>query len=68
MAITDPAGSVLGEIRAENLRTWNFNVQDANGPAHRPGRQAGRGHRFIYEAEGRRPLFPDASGQSIQSL
>lgn len=31
MAITDPAGSVLGEIRAENLRAWNFNVQDANG-------------------------------------
>jgi uncharacterized protein YxjI len=31
MAITDPAGSVLGEVRAENLRAWNFNVQDANG-------------------------------------
>ena len=31
MAITDPAGSVLGEIRAENLRAWNFNVQDAGG-------------------------------------
>jgi uncharacterized protein YxjI len=31
MAITDPTGSVLGEIRAENLRAWNFNVQDANG-------------------------------------
>jgi uncharacterized protein YxjI len=29
MAITDPAGSVLGEVRAENLRAWNFNVQDA---------------------------------------
>ena len=31
MAITDPAGIVLGEIRAENLRAWNFNVQDARG-------------------------------------
>jgi uncharacterized protein YxjI len=31
MAITNPAGSVLGEVRAENLRAWNFNVQDANG-------------------------------------
>jgi uncharacterized protein YxjI len=31
MAITDPAGSVLGEVRAENLRAWDFNVQDANG-------------------------------------
>jgi uncharacterized protein YxjI len=31
MAITDPAGSVLGEVRAENLRAWNFNVQDASG-------------------------------------
>jgi uncharacterized protein YxjI len=31
MAITDPSGNVLGEIRAENLRAWNFNVQDAQG-------------------------------------
>ncbi len=31
MAITDPAGSVIGEVRAENLRAWNFNVQDASG-------------------------------------
>jgi uncharacterized protein YxjI len=31
MAITDPADNVLGEVRAENLRAWNFNVQDANG-------------------------------------
>ncbi|HZD72317.1 MAG TPA: phospholipid scramblase-related protein [Actinomycetota bacterium] len=31
MAISDPRGSVLGEVRAENLRAWNFNVQDANG-------------------------------------
>jgi uncharacterized protein YxjI len=31
MAITDPAGGALGEIRAENLRAWNFNVQDARG-------------------------------------
>jgi uncharacterized protein YxjI len=31
MAITDPAGSVLGEVRAANLRAWNFNVQDASG-------------------------------------
>jgi uncharacterized protein YxjI len=31
MAIADPSGNVLGEIRAENLRAWNFNVQDAQG-------------------------------------
>jgi uncharacterized protein YxjI len=31
MAITDPAGNMLAEIRAENLRAWNFNVQDAQG-------------------------------------
>src|SRR6266540_5341088 len=31
MAITDPAERVLGEVRAENLRAWNFNVQDATG-------------------------------------
>jgi uncharacterized protein YxjI len=31
MAITDPAGGALGEIRAENLRAWNFSVQDAAG-------------------------------------
>jgi uncharacterized protein YxjI len=31
MAITDPSGNVLGEIRAENLRAWNFHVQDAQG-------------------------------------
>jgi len=31
MAITDPAGSVLGEVRAENLRAWNFDVHDAGG-------------------------------------
>jgi uncharacterized protein YxjI len=31
MALTDPSGNVLGEIRAENLRAWNFNVQDAHG-------------------------------------
>jgi uncharacterized protein YxjI len=31
LAITDPADRVLGEVRAENLRAWNFNVQDASG-------------------------------------
>jgi uncharacterized protein YxjI len=31
MAIADPSGNMLGEIRAENLRAWNFNVQDAQG-------------------------------------
>jgi uncharacterized protein YxjI len=31
MAITDPSGNQLGEIRAENLRAWNFNVQDSHG-------------------------------------
>ena len=31
MAITDPAGNMLAEIRAENLRAWNFNVQDVQG-------------------------------------
>jgi uncharacterized protein YxjI len=31
MAIADPAGNALGEVRAENLRAWNFSVQDANG-------------------------------------
>jgi uncharacterized protein YxjI len=31
MAITDPRGSALGEVRAENLRAWNFNVQDPSG-------------------------------------
>jgi uncharacterized protein YxjI len=31
MAITDPAGGVIGEVQAENLRAWNFNVQDATG-------------------------------------
>jgi uncharacterized protein YxjI len=31
MAITDPSGNPLGEIRAENLRAWNFNVQDSQG-------------------------------------
>jgi uncharacterized protein YxjI len=31
MAITDPAGNALGEVRAENLRAWNFDVQDAYG-------------------------------------
>ncbi len=33
MTLTDPAGNVLGEIRAENLRAWNFSVQDASGQA-----------------------------------
>ncbi len=31
LALTDPAGNLVGEVRAENLRAWNFNVQDASG-------------------------------------
>jgi len=31
LPLTDPAGNVLGEIRAENLRAWNFSVQDSRG-------------------------------------
>jgi uncharacterized protein YxjI len=31
LAITDPADRVLGEVRAQNLRAWNFNVQDVSG-------------------------------------
>jgi uncharacterized protein YxjI len=31
MVMSDPMGNALGEVRAENLRAWNFDVKDANG-------------------------------------